>query len=376
MFPTVTVVGGGYGGITAAQALDDVANVVLIDPKDSFVHNVASLRAVADADWAERMFFPYDGLLKRGRVIRDWAVGVESKTIWLASGRHLVTDYVVLATGTTYPFPAKSRRYHAATAISQLRTTNQALDRAGDVLLLGAGAVGLELAGEIRAAWPQKRITILDPARDILSGSFIAGFPVETAAELRSRLRQQLRDLDITVLAGDSLRREPPTTDGSLGSFTAITTQGRRIPTDIWFRCYGRKPATRSLSGDLGYAQRSDSRIQVTPHLRIPRQRNAFAIGDITATAAPDTAVIAIEQGELAAHNIRVLIDGGADLKPFVPSQPFFLVPLGPGGGASYSPDAGILDAATTSMYKGTDLLIPKYAEIFNQPPEWPTPAH
>src|ERR1035438_6971156 len=46
--PTVVVIGGGYGGISAAKALDEVADVVLVEPKDAFVHNVAALRALTD----------------------------------------------------------------------------------------------------------------------------------------------------------------------------------------------------------------------------------------------------------------------------------------------------------------------------------------
>ena len=41
--PTVVVVGGGYGGITVAKALDETSNVVLIEPKDAFMHNIAAL---------------------------------------------------------------------------------------------------------------------------------------------------------------------------------------------------------------------------------------------------------------------------------------------------------------------------------------------
>jgi NADH dehydrogenase FAD-containing subunit len=40
--PAVVVVGGGYGGITAAKALDNLADVTLIDPKEAFVHNLAA----------------------------------------------------------------------------------------------------------------------------------------------------------------------------------------------------------------------------------------------------------------------------------------------------------------------------------------------
>jgi apoptosis-inducing factor 2 len=84
--PNVVVVGGGYGGIAVAQALDKAAEVVLVEPKDAFEHNVAALRALVDPSWSDRIHFPYDGLLKRGRVIRDRAVQVDSIRIVLGSG--------------------------------------------------------------------------------------------------------------------------------------------------------------------------------------------------------------------------------------------------------------------------------------------------
>jgi NADH dehydrogenase FAD-containing subunit len=34
--PTVLVIGCGYGGIRVARALDDVADVTLVEPKDAF----------------------------------------------------------------------------------------------------------------------------------------------------------------------------------------------------------------------------------------------------------------------------------------------------------------------------------------------------
>ncbi len=56
---SVVVVGGGYGGIAVAKALDEVADVVLVDPKDSFEHNVAALRALVDPSWSSRIHFSY-----------------------------------------------------------------------------------------------------------------------------------------------------------------------------------------------------------------------------------------------------------------------------------------------------------------------------
>ena len=96
--------------INVAKSLDDVADVVLVEPKDAFVHNVAALRALADPAWLPRIYLPYDRLLARGRVVRDRAAKVEPGRVTLASGEELDADYIVLATGSAYPFPAKTRR--------------------------------------------------------------------------------------------------------------------------------------------------------------------------------------------------------------------------------------------------------------------------
>src|SRR5262245_26929949 len=100
--PTVVVIGGGYGGITVAKALDEHADVVLIEPKEAFQHNVAALRALVAPDWVARTFFSYDHLLQRGRVVRDRAVEVDEGRVVLASGAVVPADYIVLATGSTY----------------------------------------------------------------------------------------------------------------------------------------------------------------------------------------------------------------------------------------------------------------------------------
>src|SRR5262245_15677393 len=103
---TVVIVGGGYGGITVAKALDEVTDVVLVEPRDEFVHNVGTLRAVVDPTWIDRLFVPYDGLLTRGEVRHDRAVAVRPGAVDLSSGT-LSADYIVLATGSSHRYPAK-----------------------------------------------------------------------------------------------------------------------------------------------------------------------------------------------------------------------------------------------------------------------------
>src|ERR1700720_3431762 len=125
--PTVVVVGGGYGGYQVAKALDETSDVILVEPKDAFMHNIAALRALVDPSWLPRIFLPYDGLLNNGRVVRDRAVLVEPHRVVTASGHEIAADYVVLASGSRYPFPAKTDLVDTERAHDQVRKTHQAL---------------------------------------------------------------------------------------------------------------------------------------------------------------------------------------------------------------------------------------------------------
>src|ERR1700680_4776476 len=84
--PTGVVGGGGSGAITVAKALDDTSDVVLVEPKDAFMHNIAALRALVDPSWLSSIFLPYGGLLANGRVVRDRAVMVDPHRVATASG--------------------------------------------------------------------------------------------------------------------------------------------------------------------------------------------------------------------------------------------------------------------------------------------------
>jgi NADH dehydrogenase FAD-containing subunit len=354
---TVVVVGGGYGGIAAAKALDGVADVVLVEPRDAFVHNVAALRALVDPDWIDRIFLPYDRLLDHGRVIRERAVRVDAGEVKLGSGERIAADYIVLATGSHYPFPAKIDLADSAAAKARIRSAHEALARSGRILLLGAGPTGLELAGEIKFAWPDKSVTVVDPADDVLSGRLVS--------EFRRELCGQLDELGVRLVLGTSLHQEPPSEPGEAGAFTALTLSGQEIPADLWFRCYGVAPVSDYLAGDLALARRPSGHVDVTAELRVSGHDHVFAIGDLTAIPEDKKAAAAGHHAEVVAHNIRTLIRGGAAPTSYHPASPSLALPLGPRRGVSYSPEAGLLGAETTSQIKGADLMVGTYAALF-----------
>src|SRR6266576_3137910 len=92
--PTVVVIGGGYGGVGVAKALDEHVEVVLVEPKDAFVHNIGALRALVEPAFLPKIFLPYDRLLTHGRVARDRAVEVTADRVVLASGDAIAANYI------------------------------------------------------------------------------------------------------------------------------------------------------------------------------------------------------------------------------------------------------------------------------------------
>ena len=361
---SVVVIGGGYGGVAVARALDEDARVTLVEPKDAFVHNVAALRALVEPTWLPRIFLPYDGLLAHGVVLRDRAVRVDAGQVTLASGQRLSPDVIVLATGSTYPFPAKSDEPKTADAIGRYRATHAHLEHAGRVMLLGAGAVGLELAGEIAAAWPDKHIVLVDAAEQILPGPY--------DQRLRDELNRQLEDLGVERVMGHALTHLPDIPAGEAGTFVVATTAGTCIEADIWFRCHGIAPVTGYLGDDFAAARTQDGYLTVTPQLQVVGLDRVYALGDIAAIDV-NKAGVAGRQAVVVAANIRAQLAGSDERAVYSPGPPVIILPLGPTGGAGQLPNRDdIVTAALISDIKGRDMMVDRYVELLNVHPAKP----
>lgn len=354
--PTVVVVGGGYGGFAAAKALDESVDVTLVEPRDAFVHNVAALRALVEPEWLERIFLPYDRLLANGRVVRARAVEVDTGCVRLSTGEELRPDVVVLATGSTYPYPAKTHTDDTAVAIARLRDSHDQLTRAASVLIAGAGPTGLELAGEISDHWPQKTIAVVEAAPDVLAGPY--------KQELRDEVRRQLGERGVQLVLGEALTAEPDLPPVTHGRVAVTTVAGRTIDAEIWFRCYGLAPVSDYLAGALAETRRPDGSVEVTPTLQVAGHPTVFALGDVAA-ADLKTAGRAGRQAETAAANVRAFLEG-RELEPYEPSPPAILIPLGPTGGASELPgQSEIAGPEPTTAMKGAHMFVDRYRELF-----------
>ncbi|MFC8511287.1 NAD(P)/FAD-dependent oxidoreductase [Streptomyces sp. NPDC057411] len=358
----IAVIGGGYGGAAVAKALDQEAAVVLVEPKDAFEHAAGSLRALVRPDWAPNVYFPYDRLLEHGRVVHERAVSVDPTGVTLASGARIDADYIVLATGSAYPHPAKSGLDSSAEALARLRETHEELAVADRVLIEGAGPVGLELAGEIKAVWPTKAVTIVDPATELLPGF---------APELREQLHAQLAALGVDLRLATSLTERPPAAPGRTKTFTVRTSAGD-VTADIWFRCHGARVASDVLSGELAAARDAQGRVRVDAFLRVEGLERVYAVGDVTDLAEAKMAGYAMKHAEVVARNITAALHDETPDAIYHPSPvPSVLLPLGPehGVGQVPSPEGPqFLPAETVAQYKGADLFTGRFAELFGTP--------
>lgn len=362
MSGTVAVVGGGYGGAALAKTLDAQADVVLVDPRDAFINTVGSLRGLARPDWAENMFFPFDTIVRRGRVVRERAVSVDSGGVTVGSGRRVEADVIVLATGSSYAFPAKPKSDATDAVVEDLRRTHKELAGAERVLIAGAGPVGLELAGEIRAEWPDKHVTIVDPVDGLLS---------PFRPDVRRDLLRQLDELGIHLRLGTRLSGPPATEPAQADSFTVTTTAGDRLGADIWFRAHGVHVNSGYLTDGRLTTLTAQGQVPVTPALNVVGHDHVYAIGDLTDVAEPKMAAYAMRHAEVVAANVTARLRGEPATATYQPSpDPAILLPLGPrhGVGQLPTPDGPhVMSADAVSDYKGRDLFTARFTAQFGE---------
>lgn len=356
----ILIVGGGYAGTMLARALDDVAEVMLIEPREAFVHNVAAIRAIVDPSITNRIILPYDRLLKRGKVVRGRVAGIAETGVILADGSSLTGDIIVLATGSTYAAPFKPANDEMASFRAALAAEHQRLAAAQSVAIIGAGAVGTELAGEIAIGMPGKRVTLIS-ATPQLFPSFAAG--------LGQRLTRDLRGMGVDLRTGVSAQGfDPAMTSGRL-----CLSDGSSLTADLIIAATGARPASGLAASISGSSLDAAGRITVDPWLRVGGRSNLFALGDVAATGDLLTIVAVSRQAPWLAKTIEGMLAGNPidRKKPYAPWRtPPILIPLGPKAGASVlplTPGGTVVGPMLTSAIKGKSLFIPRYQKEFGR---------
>jgi NADH dehydrogenase FAD-containing subunit len=105
----ILVIGGGYGGATAAKYLrlfsNNTANVTLIEPNATFISCPLSNLVVGGSRTLADITSPYDNLNKRHgvKIIQDSVASInpDKKTVKLATGKTMRYDKVIMSPGAS-----------------------------------------------------------------------------------------------------------------------------------------------------------------------------------------------------------------------------------------------------------------------------------
>jgi NADH dehydrogenase len=325
--PHVVILGGGFGGLSAAKALSNTpVRVTLIDRHNyhlfqPLLYQVATA-TLSPGDIAS----PIRWILRRARNIRVLLGDVASidaarRLVRLSDGAEVAYDYLIAATGASHTYFGHDEW---ASDAPGLKTLEDALDIRRRVLLaferaeretdparrqelltfvlVGGGPTGVELAGtlaEIARRTLQDEFHTFDPrsTRIVLieaSPTILGTFP----QKLRDAARASLRRLDVDV-------REGAAVTGVDAHGVNVGNERIVAGTVLWTAGVAASPVLASL----GVPRDRAGRVNVEPDLSIPGHPDVFVVGDAAffeqgGHPLPGVAQTAMQQARHAAHMI------------------------------------------------------------------------
>ncbi len=336
----VVIIGGGFAGLYAAQALRRApVRVTVLDRRNHHLFQPLLYQVATAGLNPSDIAYPIRTVLRRQKNARVLLADVSrvdtaSRTVEYDAGS-IQYDYLVVATGATHSYFGHPEWAGLAPG---LKTIEDALDMRGRVFLayeeaertldraeqaecltfvvVGGGPTGVELAGtlaEIAHHSMKRDFRTIDPddARVVLIEGVDRVLP-SYPEKLSQAARRQLEKLGVTVRTGCMVTAIDP-------HGVTLGADSERIParTVLWAAGVAASPLARSLGAPLDRA----GRVQVQPDLTLPGHPEVFVIGDLAALTCdgapvPGVAPAAIQEGKHAAGNIRRAI-GGEALAPF-----------------------------------------------------------
>lgn len=272
----VVVIGGGYGGATAARYIrlwaPDI-EVAVVERNDVFVSCPMSNLVLGGNAQIGNVTFGYDGLRSRGvNLVRDDAVAVDAgaRQVRLASGKTLSYDRLIVSPGIDFlydPIPglksadAQNRVLHAWKAGPQTVALRKQLEamRDGGVFVFhipmapyrcppGPYERVCQVADYFKRAKPKSKIIVLDSNPDITSkkGLFLQSWNGVYKGLIDYRPNSELADVDVKGMAvkltfdsvkGDVLNVVPPHRAGDIALKAGLITANQRWCGIDWLTC-------------------------------------------------------------------------------------------------------------------------------------------
>jgi NADH dehydrogenase FAD-containing subunit len=342
--PIVVIVGGGFGGISAAKALRKApVRVLLIDRTNHHVFQPLLYQVATSVLAPGQIAWPIRNILRKQQnttVIMGEVTGVDKqqKLVFVNTaeriGLPLRYDYLILATGARQSYFGHNEFEKFAPGLKSLADAvairNRILRAFEDAeteedpaahrdlltfVLVGAGPAGVEMASAIaylvrntlrseyrRINPTSARIVLVDMADKVL-GSF--------SEDLSRAAKERLEKLGVEVRLGHGVEQID---EGG------VVVGGERIPskTVIWTAGVVPSPAGKWLNVPTDRA----GRVRVEKDLSVPAHPEIFVVGD-TATLEQDgkplggVAQVAIQEGRYVGALIQRRVTGKPAPGPF-----------------------------------------------------------
>ena len=322
--PKVVILGAGFGGLTAARALDSIADVTLVD-RHNFQTFLPLLYQVSTAGLAaDHVAYPVRGALRKTKVKfrmgSPISVDHKNKSVKLDSSEVLAFDYLIVALGS-------ATNDFGITGVAEntlgMKTVNEALNIRSEIMrrfedlcrfeddtrfsiaVVGGGPTGVEMAGAI-AELKRGPLTSdsANAAKNIDVYLVEAGSRVLPALspKLSERTKRDLEKLGVKVLTNAAVKEVKPR--------QIIFADGSAIPSEVtvWAAGVKGEPAMKKLS-----VPEENGRIAVDPTLQVTNYPYIFAIGDIAGAKGNDgrflpmVAPVAMQQARFVAKQIERL---------------------------------------------------------------------
>src|SRR5436309_11537977 len=345
----VIIIGGGFGGLRAAQTLKSApVEVTLFDRRNCQLFQPLLYQVATDSLSRGEIAAPVRSVLNRQkniRVLLGQVVDIDplSKRVLLADGASFAYDSLIVAAGSqTSYYGHDAWREWAPGLKSVEEATNirhkilyafEVAERIADpvqrrawltFVIVGAGATGVELAGAIgeiarqtlkndfRSIRPEEaEIILLDGAPRVLPP-----FP----EDLSKKAAHSLARLGVEVKNGVMVKdidREGLTIQTHDG------TQRLNARTVIWAGGVTVSPLGRTVAKRTNAETDRGGRIKVNPDLTVPNYPDIYVIGDLALAQGsggkplPGVAQVAMQQGTYVAKAIVRKLGGETEIKPF-----------------------------------------------------------
>src|SRR4051812_28440511 len=346
--PRVVIIGSGFGGLFAAQALRKAPVDVTVIGKTSHHLFQPLLYQVATGILSEGEIAPATReILRRHentRVVLGEVVDIDLAARTVTStvlGRSTVHPYdeLIVAAGAGQSYFGNGRfaefapgmksiddalelrgRIFGAFELAELAEDQAEIDRLLTFIVVGAGPTGVEMAGqiaELARRTLRRDFRRIDPttARVILLDAAPAVLP-SFGEKLGERARRQLAQTGVEVQLGAMVTQvdadgiEIKDTDGQVRRIDAATK--------IWAAGVQASPLARMLGEQSGAEVDRAGRVAVQPDLTLPGHPEVHVVGDmISLDKLPGVAQVAIQGARYSADQIKRRIAGKSPLGPF-----------------------------------------------------------